>query len=122
MTLKRLLIEQADQWRGALGASPAEAISALSKYKKTLSRRLFAKFVAFLIFLSGGTYLSVSLLSDQAAIAAVVVAILGVASPLFMDLFKTWRELDYLNLILLLIRGEDDEQIKEIINKLLEKL
>jgi hypothetical protein len=121
MTLKRVLRNQADQWR-ALGASPVEAIAALAAYQRTLLQRLVIKFAAFLIFLSGGTYLSASLLTDQAAIAAVIVAILGFASPLFVDLFRTWRELDYLKLILLLIRGEDDEKIKAIIDKLLEKL
>jgi hypothetical protein len=119
--LKRVLCNQVVQFQET-GGSPATAISALTEYKKILVQRLVIQFLAFLVLLVTGIYISISLFSDQSALAAVVSAIVGIAASLITNLFGTWRELAYSNLILMLIRDSNDDQIKSIIDKLIDKL
>jgi hypothetical protein len=121
MSLKSVLRDQANRWE-EMGGSASLAIAAVSAYKKGITRRLIFQLLAFLLLLGGGIYLSIGLFPVQKELATVVAAIIGLAAGLITNLFGTWRQLDYSNLVLILIREADDEQIKAIVSKLVEKL
>ncbi|MEM6252795.1 MAG: hypothetical protein AAF821_07725 [Cyanobacteria bacterium P01_D01_bin.156] len=121
MALKAVLSRQASQWQ-QLGGEPVRAINALFAYKKSIVKQLLVKTIVSSVLLAGAAYLAITLFSDQSALAVVIVAIFPIASGLITDLFGTWKELHYSNLLLLLIQDANDEQIKDIIDTLLDKL
>jgi hypothetical protein len=121
MRLKSILHDQANRWE-EMGGSPSEAISAIAVYRKSIARRLIIQWLLFFMLLGGGIYASFSFFTEQKVLASLVAAFIGIAAGLITNLFGTWRELDYSNLVLMLIREADDAQIKTIIGKLVEKL
>lgn len=121
MTLKTLLSRQVSQWK-EMGGEPVKVVAALSVYKKNIARQLIIKVVVSLVLLVSATYIAITLFYDQSALAVVMVAVIPIATSLVTDLFGTWKELNYSNLLLLLTQDATDEQIKGITDKLLEKL
>ena len=111
MSLKSLLRKQSSKWQD-LGATPAETITAITIYKRNILRRLIIKFLAFWALLGGGFYISITLFSEQSALAVVVAVIFSATAGLITNIFGTWRELDYSNLLLVLIQDANDEPNK----------
>lgn len=121
MSLKTLLEKEAKSWTKA-GGSAVNAISALKRYKSSVMRRLFLQLAVSAILLATALYATTSYFSEQGAIASIFAAIIGIVSMLVMNLHGTWREIDYTNMLLWLIRDADDALIQTIIKKILDKL